>query len=291
MEEESYFFRLSKWTEPLLKFYRENPDFIQPESRRNEVIKFVENGLKDLSISRTSFNWGIPVPNDDKHIMYVWMDALTNYISATNYFSGNNNDNIWPANIHIIGKDILRFHAVYWPAFLMAAKIDLPKKVFGHGWILSGEEVPSHEDIKKTILPEASKALIPLKLYLLKKTEIEKKYSEIGLWIYSHEEINLFEQLDKDINDFPVVGVLIEKFADGRIFSLGNLIRRKLKYKNDMRALGDILKDQLFFLKRSGFTSFLIKEGRDPIEATKGLSDFTYSYQGILNEPPLWKKR
>ena len=155
----------------------------------------------------------------------------------------------------------------------------------------TGEEVPNHEDIKKTILPEASKALIPLKLYLLKKTEIEKQYSEIGLWIYSHEEINLFEQLDKDINDFPVVGVLIEKFADGRIFSLGNLIRRKLKYKNDMRALGDILKDQLFFLKRSGFTSFLIKEGRDPIEATKGLSDFTYTYQGILNEPPLWKRR
>ena len=140
VEEESYFFRLSKWTEPLIKFYKENPDFIQPESRRNEVVKFVESGLKDLSISRTSFNWGIPVPNDDKHIMYVWMDALTNYISATNYFSKENNNNFWPADIHIIGKDILRFHAVYWPAFLMAAKIDLPKKVFGHGWILSGEE-------------------------------------------------------------------------------------------------------------------------------------------------------
>jgi len=140
VEEESYFFRLSKWTEPLIKFYKENPDFIQPESRRNEVVKFVESGLKDLSISRTSFNWGIPVPNDDKHIMYVWMDALTNYISATNYFSKENNNNFWPADIHIIGKDILRFHAVYWPAFLMAAKINLPKKVFGHGWILSGEE-------------------------------------------------------------------------------------------------------------------------------------------------------
>ena len=140
VEEESYFFRLSKWTEPLLKFYKENPSFIQPNSRRNEVIKFVESGLKDLSISRTSFNWGIPVPNDDKHIMYVWMDALTNYISATNYFSTENNNNFWPADIHIIGKDILRFHAVYWPAFLMAAKITLPKKVFGHGWILSGEE-------------------------------------------------------------------------------------------------------------------------------------------------------
>jgi len=155
----------------------------------------------------------------------------------------------------------------------------------------TGEGIPRHEDIEKTILPEASKVLLPLKLYLLKKVELEKKYSEIGLWIYSHEEINLFKQLDKDINEFPVVGVMIEKFADGRIFSLGNLIRRKLKYKNDMRALGDILKDQLFFLKRSGFTSFLIKEGRDPIDAIKGLNDFTYSYQGTLNEPPLWKKR
>src|SRR5210317_1512433 len=140
VEEESYFFRLSKWTEPLIKFYKENPDFIQPESRKNEVVKFVESGLKDLSISRTSFNWGIPVPNNDKHIMYVWMDALTNYISATNYFSKENSYYFWPADIHIIGKDILRFHAVYWPAFLMAAKIPLPLKVFGHGWILSDEK-------------------------------------------------------------------------------------------------------------------------------------------------------
>jgi methionyl-tRNA synthetase len=140
VEEESYFFRLSKWTKPLLKFYEENPDFIQPETRKNEVVKFVESGLKDLSISRTSFNWGIPVPNDSKHIMYVWMDALTNYISATNLFSKDINNNFWPADIHVIGKDILRFHAVYWPAFLMAAKITLPKKIFSHGWILSGEE-------------------------------------------------------------------------------------------------------------------------------------------------------
>ena len=138
MEEESFFFKLSEWQKPLLKFYQENPDFIQPESRRNEVISFVANGLKDLSISRTTFNWGIPVPNNSKHIMYVWLDALTNYISATNFF--DNHNNFWPANVHIIGKDILRFHAVYWPAFLMAAKIPLPKQVFGHGWILSGQE-------------------------------------------------------------------------------------------------------------------------------------------------------
>ena len=138
MEEESFFFKLSEWQKPLLKFYEENPNFIKPESRKNEVISFVSSGLKDLSISRTTFKWGIPVPKNSKHIMYVWLDALTNYISATNLFENNNE--YWPADVHIIGKDILRFHAVYWPAFLMAAKIPLPKQVFGHGWILSGEE-------------------------------------------------------------------------------------------------------------------------------------------------------
>ena len=138
MEEESFFFKLSEWQKPLLEFYDKNPGFIQPESRRNEVISFVSRGLKDLSISRTTFKWGIPVPNNSKHIIYVWLDALTNYFSAINFFEKKNN--FWPANVHIIGKDILRFHAVYWPAFLMAAKLPLPNKIFGHGWILSGEE-------------------------------------------------------------------------------------------------------------------------------------------------------
>ena len=138
MEEESYFFKLSEWQKPLLKFYKENPDFIKPESRRNEVISFVSNGLKDLSVSRTTFNWGVPIPNSKKHVMYVWLDALTNYLSATNYFGDHNG--FWPASVHIIGKDILRFHAVYWPAFLMAANIPLPNQIFGHGWILSGDE-------------------------------------------------------------------------------------------------------------------------------------------------------
>ena len=137
VEEESFFFKLSEFQDLLLDFYEKNPDFIQPASRKNEVISFVKSGLKDLSISRTSFDWGIRVPGNNKHIMYVWLDALTNYITAANYFGEKS---FWPADIHIIGKDILRFHAVYWPAFLMAANIPLPKKVFGHGWILSGEE-------------------------------------------------------------------------------------------------------------------------------------------------------
>ena len=135
VEEPSYFFRLSNWQDELLNFYEENKDFILPSARRNEVISFVKSGLKDLSISRTSFNWGVPVPNNEKHIMYVWLDALTNYITASGYSSDANKfKTFWPADLHVVGKDILRFHAVYWPAFLMAAKLPLPKRVFAHGW-------------------------------------------------------------------------------------------------------------------------------------------------------------
>lgn len=133
VEEESYFFKLSMWQDKLLEFYDSNPDFIMPESKRNEVISFVKSGLRDLSISRTSTMWGIPVPNNNKHVMYVWLDALFNYISALT----NPKDlysKFWPCDLHIIGKDILRFHAVYWPAFLMSVDLPLPKKIFAHGW-------------------------------------------------------------------------------------------------------------------------------------------------------------
>jgi len=173
IEEESYFFRLSKWEKPLLEYYEANPDFISPQSRKNEVISFVKSGLKDLSVSRKSFSWGIPVPDNKDHVIYVWLDALTNYLSALNY--PNTDDDLfkkfWPASIHLIGKDILRFHAVYWPAFLLAAKIDLPKRVYGHGWILSGEEKMSKS--KGNILDplEIIKqyGLDPLRYYLIKE--------------------------------------------------------------------------------------------------------------------------
>jgi len=142
VEEESFFFKLSAWSDKLLDHYKINKDFILPTSRSNEVISFVEKGLKDLSISRTSFSWGIPVPKNNKHVIYVWLDALTNYISALNF--PNTEDKkyktFWPADVHVIGKDILRFHAVFWPAFLLAAKLPLPKRVFGHGWILSDDK-------------------------------------------------------------------------------------------------------------------------------------------------------
>ena len=136
VEEESYFFDLSKWQDKLLEFYNKNPNFILPKSRMNEVKSFVKGGLRDLSVSRTSFEWGVKVPNNDKHIMYVWLDALTNYLSAIGYPDTLENEyvNFWPADIHMVGKDILRFHAVYWPAFLMAAELPLPKRIFAHGW-------------------------------------------------------------------------------------------------------------------------------------------------------------
>ncbi|TCL73967.1 methionine--tRNA ligase [Rhizobium sp. BK251] len=142
VQEESYFFKLSEYQDRLLKHYEENPDFIGPAERRNEVISFVKSGLKDLSISRTTFDWGIKVPNDPAHVMYVWVDALTNYITATGYIEDRNGPRAkyWPADVHIIGKDIIRFHAVYWPAFLMSAKLPLPKRVYAHGFVLNKGE-------------------------------------------------------------------------------------------------------------------------------------------------------
>ena len=173
IEEESYFFRLSKWQDKLLDYYEKHPDFILPKTRRNEVISFVKSGLKDLSISRKSFSWGIKVPGNNDHVIYVWLDALTNYISSLNYPDIDSDlfKKFWPADIHLIGKDILRFHAIYWPAFLLSANIPLPKRVYGHGWILSGDEKMSKS--KGNILDplEIIKiyGLDPLRYYLVKE--------------------------------------------------------------------------------------------------------------------------
>ena len=139
--EETWFFRLSKYQEPLLALYRDHPAFIQPDSRRNEVMRFVEAGLKDLSVSRTSFDWGVPVPGSPGHVMYVWVDALTTYMTGVGYPDTQGEwARFWPADVHLIGKDIVRFHTVYWPAFLMSAKLPLPKQVYGHGFLLSRGE-------------------------------------------------------------------------------------------------------------------------------------------------------
>ena len=173
VEEESFFFKLSEWEKPLLEFYDKNKNFILPESRKNEVISFVKNGLKDLSVSRKTFSWGIKVPSDNNHVVYVWLDALTNYLSSLKYPDESNDlyKRFWPADLHVIGKDILRFHAIYWPAFLLAANIKPPKRVYGHGWILSGDEKMSKS--KGNILDPLeiinTYGLDPLRYYLLKE--------------------------------------------------------------------------------------------------------------------------
>ena len=175
VEEESFFFKLSSWQERLLKFYDQNDKFILPDSRRNEVVNFVKSGLKDLSVSRTSFTWGIKVPHNDKHVIYVWLDALTNYLSALNFPAIDDKlyKKFWPANLHVIGKDILRFHAIYWPAFLLAAQIEPPSRVFSHGWILSGEEKMSKS-----------------KGNILNPLEIIKKYGIDELRYYLMKEVS-----------------------------------------------------------------------------------------------------
>ena len=176
VEENSYFFKLSSFQKKLLDHYKKNENFILPQSRRNEVISFVEKGLKDLSISRTSFSWGIPVPQNNKHVIYVWLDALTNYLSALNFpnIEDKKYKAFWPADVHIIGKDILRFHAIYWPAFLIAANLPLPKRIFGHGWILSDDKKMSKSlgNILDPIKVINDYGIDQLRYYLIKEVSL-----------------------------------------------------------------------------------------------------------------------
>jgi methionyl-tRNA synthetase len=170
--EPSYFFRLSAWADRLLEFYDRHPDFIAPPSRRNEVLSFVRGGLKDLSVSRTSFRWGIPVPDDAAHVMYVWLDALNNYVTATGWPDPDApRAGFWPADLHMVGKDILRFHAVYWPAILMAAGLATPKRVFAHGWwTIEGEKMS--KSLGNVIAPAdlvAAYGLDPVRFFLLRE--------------------------------------------------------------------------------------------------------------------------
>ena len=172
VKEPSYFFRLSKWQDWLLQYYADNPGFIAPSSRRNEVMSFVKSGLQDLSISRTSFTWGIPVPGDPAHVMYVWLDALTNYITAAGYpDTAAERWKFWPADVHFVGKDIVRFHAIYWPAFLEAAGIAPPKRVFAHGWwTIEGQKMS--KSLGNAIDPLAlieQYGLDPLRYFLLRE--------------------------------------------------------------------------------------------------------------------------
>ena len=239
IEEESYFFRLSKWEKPLLDYYKSNPDFIAPLSRKNEVVSFVKSGLKDLSISRKTFSWGIPVPNNNKHVIYVWLDALTNYLSALNYSDNQSMlfNKFWPASIHLIGKDILRFHAVYWPAFLLAAKIELPKKVYGHGWILSGEEKMSKS--KGNILDPLEivehYGLDPLRYYLIK----EVSFGNDG----NISQERLEDCINSDLaNNY---GNLCQRVTAFAIKNCDSKIPSEVKFNSDDLLILDKYKDNL----------------------------------------------
>jgi methionyl-tRNA synthetase len=172
VREPSYFFRLSAWQDRLLELYESHPDFMGPSSRRNEVISFVRSGLRDLSVSRTSFTWGVPVPGDPAHVMYVWLDALTNYITACGFpDTAAPRWRFWPADLHLVGKDIIRFHAVYWPAFLMAAGIEVPRRIFSNGWwTVEGEKMS--KSLGNTLDPfelAATFGLDQLRYYLLRE--------------------------------------------------------------------------------------------------------------------------
>ena len=173
VSEENYFFKLSAFERKLLEFYEANPGFMGPESTRREVISFVRGGLKDLSVSRTSFSWGIPVPGDEKHVVYVWLDALANYITALGYGSDDDEKfkKFWPADIHLIGKEISRFHCVYWPAFLMAAGIPVPRSVRANGWLLfdQGKMSKSRGNIVRAETVHAVLGADALRYFLLRE--------------------------------------------------------------------------------------------------------------------------
>ncbi len=207
VKEESYFFKLSNWQKPLLDFYTKNAGFIKPNSRRNEVISFVKSGLRDLSVSRTSFDWGIKVPKNDKHVIYVWIDALTNYLSALEYPESQKHKSFWENSIHVIGKDILKFHAVYWPAILMASELSPPKQIFAHGW-WTNEGQKISKSFNNTIDP----------------IELTEKYGLDQFRYFLLREVPLGQDGDFSESSF------IKRINSDLANNLGNLIQRTLKF-------------------------------------------------------------
>ncbi|MFG1344385.1 methionine--tRNA ligase [Xanthobacter autotrophicus DSM 431] len=224
VEEESYFFRLSAYQDRLLAYYAENPGFIMPEARRNEVTSFVSGGLQDLSISRTTFDWGIPVPGDPKHIMYVWVDALTNYITALGYPDEGADlfKRFWPADVHVIGKDIIRFHAVYWPAFLWSAGLEPPRRVFGHGFLFNRGEKMS-KSVGNVIDPfdlAATYGVDAIRYFFLREVSFGQDGS------YSHEAIvaRMNADLANDLGNLAQRSLsMISKNLDGVVPEPGPL--------------------------------------------------------------------
>lgn len=225
VEEPSYFFKLSAWQEPLLKYYKEHPDFIGPESRRNEVMRFVEGGLRDLSISRSTFTWGVPVPNDPDHVMYVWVEALSNYLTVLDFPNMNSKEyqTFWPVATHIVGKDIIRHHAVYWPALLMAADLPLPKRVYAHGWLTKeGEKIS--KSLGNVIDPfELVKVygVDQVRYFLMREVPFGKDgtFSENAFKLRINSDLaNDFGNLVQRVLSF------VQKHAEARIPEIGDLI-------------------------------------------------------------------
>lgn len=266
IKEESYFFRLSKYQEKLLEHYRKHPEFIQPKNRRNEVVRFVEGGLKDLSVSRTTFSWGIPVPGDSKHVIYVWFDALTNYLTAAGFPDNSENLNeIWPADIHLVGKDILRFHAVYWPAFLMSAGLSLPHQVFAHGWwTVEGEKMSK----------SLGNVVDPYKIV-----------DEFGQDVFRYfllREIPFGQ--DGDFSRSGIIGRINGELANG----LGNLVSRTIgmikKYNDGVIPVpGSLLQPDVNIKEHALRTIRKFDEYMDEIAFSKSLSTL-WDYIGVVNK-------
>ena len=275
VEEESYFFKLSNWQDKLLDYFEKHPNFVMPKSRKNEVVNFIKKGLKDLSISRTSFSWGIKVPKNDKHVIYVWLDALTNYISALNFPDENDPlyKSFWPASVHVIGKDILRFHAIYWPAFLLAANIKLPKKIFGHGWILSDEK-------------KMSKSLGNI----LDPVEIINNYGIDQLRYYLMKEVSLGNDGSISLNNLKncINNDLANNYGNlcQRVFSFiekncSNKIPKQNKINSTDKTLTDTLINDIPKLKD-------LMDNQDINTYLKKVVDYSFAANKYFNDSKPW---